>query len=150
MFDSDFLWFLYVENPGTALGFRFLPVWGLAIISLIAVIGMSWYLFRTKELPVLAGYLLSVIIGGAIGNMIDRMFRKTVIDFVSVNMPDRLMDRFPVFNVADSAVSVGVTIILFFSLFYPRLIHPPETATPAMEPEEEAKTPAKEGNDFLE
>lgn len=128
-----------MENPGTALGFRLIPVWGLAIISFIAAVGMSWYLFRTKQLPPVAGYLLSLIIGGAIGNMIDRTFRQTVIDFVSVDMPNLLMDRFPVFNVADSAVSVGVTIILFLSLFVPRFVHPPDPT-----PTEEGEIGAKE------
>jgi len=57
--------------------------------------------------------------GGAIGNTIDRLLYGYVIDFIDVDLPDWLMERWPVFNVADSAVSVGVTLLLIVMLFKP-------------------------------
>ena len=53
-----------------------------------------------------------MILGGAVGNFIDRMRPQMVVDFIDCDLPDFIMTRFPTFNVADSFVTVGVAIIL--------------------------------------
>jgi signal peptidase II len=53
-----------------------------------------------------------MILGGAVGNFIDRMRLKMVVDFIDCDLPDFIMTRFPTFNVADSFVTVGVAIII--------------------------------------
>lgn len=128
LFDGDLVWLLYVDNPGMAFGLRIIPTWVLAIISLAAAVTLAVYLFRHRELPSRMGVAMSMIVAGALGNMIDRFFRGSVIDFISVEWPDWLfgMQRFPVFNVADSAVSVGVTIVLLINLFTTELASPPD------------------------
>lgn len=117
LFDSDLVWLVLVHNPGSAFGIRLIPTPILAIISLIAAAALILYLFRYSQLPFSQGVPLGLILGGAVGNMIDRFRLGKVVDFVSVNLPDWWMDRWPVFNVADSAVSVGVVWMILVTLF---------------------------------
>ena len=53
-----------------------------------------------------------MILGGAVGNFIDRMRLQMVVDFIDCDLPDFIMTRFPTFNVADSFVTVGVAIVI--------------------------------------
>ncbi len=113
--DSDLIWLVFVQNPGTAFGMRFLPPTVLLIISVVASIGLASYLFRNSLLTIQIGVPLSMILGGAIGNMTDRVLNGRVVDFLSVDFPDFIMSRWPTFNVADSAISVGVVILFILS-----------------------------------
>ena len=53
-----------------------------------------------------------MILGGAVGNFIDRMRLSMVVDFIDCDFPDFIMTRFPTFNVADSFVTVGVAVVI--------------------------------------
>jgi signal peptidase II len=53
-----------------------------------------------------------MILGGAVGNFIDRMRMQMVVDFIDCDFPDFIMTRFPTFNVADSFVTVGVALVI--------------------------------------
>ena len=117
LFNNDLIRIQHVLNPGMAFGLRFFPRAILILASSLAGIGLAIYLLRTRYLPRWQALPLAIIIGGAIGNLIDRIFVGQVVDFVSVDFPDFIMSRFPTFNVADSAVSVGVTALILFSLF---------------------------------
>jgi signal peptidase II len=119
LFSGDLVWFLYVQNSGLAMGMRFLPPYALAAIAVIAVVVLGFYLYRHPLQPLFQGIPLALIMAGAAGNMIDRITIGQVTDFISVDMPDFLMDRFWVFNIADSAVSVGVVILLLASILHP-------------------------------
>ncbi len=66
---------------------------------------LVWVYFKSLDEPVLFRVSLSMMLGGAIGNIIDRVTQGFVTDFIAVG-------RFPVFNVADSAVTVGVGLML--------------------------------------
>jgi len=82
--------------------------WGLAIFAAVMVCAILFVLSRTAEKWTRLG--LALIIGGAIGNGIDRVLHGAVTDFVSVQ---ELFPFFPwIFNIADSAISVGVMFIL--------------------------------------
>ncbi|MBM3325636.1 MAG: signal peptidase II [Calditrichaeota bacterium] len=118
-FDNDFIWLILVYNSGSAFGMKLLPSIVLAVIAFIAAVGLGYYLWRKTDIPLLYGFPLALIMGGAIGNLIDRVRIGEVIDYFSVDMPNFIMNRFPVFNIADSAVSVGITIIMLLSLFRP-------------------------------
>ena len=109
----------YIHNDGLAFGIDTpLGRWH-GVFSLVASIIIIILLIRLKSEPTLHRLLLGVIMGGAIGNTIDRLLYGYVIDFIDVDLPDWLMERWPVFNVADSAVSVGVTLLLIVMLFKP-------------------------------
>lgn len=137
-FIGEFVQFTFVENPGMAFSIEF----GegkifLSIFSIIASILLALYITKIKEKP--KGYILSVVLifAGATGNMIDRVFYGLfydygpifygkVVDFILVDIPNveifgKYYDYFPVFNVADSCVSIGIVLLLFYNQHIPTL-----------------------------
>ncbi len=149
---GDVLRWTYVENPGMAFGLNFgMPVF-LSLFSVAASIFLV-YLIRKTEPQGMSGLriALALILGGAVGNLIDRVFYGAfynygplfygkVVDFIDVDLPDitifgNHLERFYVFNIADAAVSVGVVLLL---IFYPSK---PETALP---PAQQIPPPEKE------
>jgi signal peptidase II len=105
-----FLNIVNVRNTGAAFGmFRGLGSSFFIIISLMAVVLLSYMLI--KDLYNHAG--LSLILGGAVGNLIDRIYYGNVVDFIDIYVGTY---HWPAFNVADSALTVGIVIIIFSSL----------------------------------
>ena len=102
--------FTYVRNTGAAFSIFNEPDqrWIFMSISTVALIARSIYLWFNRKKGVLLCVALSFIIGGGIGNMIDRCLLKYVID-----MLDFRLINFAVFNVADSFVCVGVGLFAF-------------------------------------
>jgi signal peptidase II len=105
-----FLHLVFVTNKGAAFG-MFRNIGGSFFIaaSVIAIIFVVFLLIRGKEDRI----GLSLILGGAIGNLIDRILYGQVIDFIDLSIGKY---HWPAFNIADSALSVGVTIILLGNL----------------------------------
>ncbi len=104
--------FSYVENRGAAFGMLGDHRWIFMIISTVAIIGLIVFLFRfcPKNAFLKAG--LSLVIGGGIGNMIDRIALGYVVDFIDFYaFPDVWMW---VFNVADAFVCVGAGMIALY------------------------------------
>jgi signal peptidase II len=108
---ENFFHFTYVRNQGAAFGiladssFR-LPFF--ITVSVVAVIGILWYYIKLQPNQNLLRYALTLVLSGAIGNLIDRIRLGEVIDFLDV-----FWQRYhwPAFNVADSAITVGVTLL---------------------------------------
>ena len=84
---------------------------GLAVI--VSVVLVVW-LSRTPRSDWRTALPLALVIGGAIGNVIDRVRFGHVVDFVDVHYAG---SHFPAFNIADSAISVGAVILILFGLF---------------------------------
>ncbi len=109
--------FTYAENPGMAFGLLSDNRWVFMIISTLAIIALVVYMLKWRPKNKFASAAIALIIGGGIGNMIDRMFIKGVIpnsdtygkyivrDFIDVNCFGELWPW--IFNVADSCVCVG-------------------------------------------
>lgn len=103
--------FTYLENRGAAFGMLADHPWVHTGISLAAVIGISVYLAvncrhkRSQWLNAAAG----MMIGGGIGNLIDRLGQGYVVDFIETKFM-----KFAIFNVADSFVTVGAGILLVY------------------------------------
>jgi signal peptidase II len=116
-FKNDSIWIVLVMNPGFAFGMRFLPSVIIVIINIAAIAGISFYLYRHPDIKLFHGIPFALITGGAIGNLTDRLTLGAVVDFLSIDLPDWLMIRFPSFNVADSAVTTGVFLLLIGSFF---------------------------------
>lgn len=114
---GNFLRFTYIENPGIAFGLKVSSKGFFTFVSILASVAIVVYLFRSKEDKFLTRFPLALILGGAIGNLIDRILYGRVVDFVDVDFPDFLMERWPVFNVADVAVTIGMIILLSMILF---------------------------------
>lgn len=97
--------FEYVENTGAAFGILTSATGALAGISLLIAAGGVFMLWREHRRDPLATLAIGMVVGGALGNVIDRIFRGYVVDFVAVG-------GFPRFNLADSAITVGVLLLL--------------------------------------
>ncbi|KAJ53406.1 signal peptidase II [Clostridium tetanomorphum] len=109
---KDFFQFSYLENNGAAFGiFRDKSVF-LITITLVVVIGIIVYLFRYKPQSKLLRMSLAFVISGAIGNLIDRIQYKYVVDFISLHYKDAYY--FPIFNIADILVTLGTLLLALF------------------------------------
>ena len=108
----DVLHFSFVRNKGAAFGMLQNQRWLFMVVSTVAIAGLLIYLIRWKPKSIWVRLSIAMIIGGGIGNMIDRIFLGYVIDFIYFKLID-----FPVFNVADSFVTVGCGILVVY-LFY--------------------------------
>jgi signal peptidase II len=124
---GDFLRYTYIENPGMAFGIQIGNRTLFTIFSVAASIVIFAYLLKTRGDRKVVKWSLSLVLGGAIGNLIDRVFRGSVVDFIDVGIGEL---RWPVFNVADSAVTVGMIILLVVILFEK---HPEEETAPLKE-----------------
>ena len=101
--------FSYVENRGAAFGMLDDHRWVFMIISTVAIVGIIFYMWKFCKESKLLSLGLSLIVGGGIGNMIDRVLLGYVIDFIDFcAFPDLWMW---VFNVADACVCVGAGIV---------------------------------------
>jgi signal peptidase II len=129
---GDFFRITFTENPGMAFGFDPGSDFKLfiSIFSLVASVGLLVYLFTVRNKSLSLKIAIALILGGAVGNVIDRMFYGLIydyapmfygkvvdffdFDFFNFSIFGRSYDRWPIFNIADAAVSVGVLILLFF------------------------------------
>jgi signal peptidase II len=127
---GDFLRITFIENPGMAFGIDVGGKLFLTIFSIVASIGIFIYLFRIRQEALVIRLALALILGGAIGNLIDRVFYGVIfgegslfygkvvdfidVDFFNIDFLGYHINRFPVFNVADSSVSIGVVMLLLF------------------------------------
>ena len=96
----------YLENTGAAFGSLKNSRWVFLAVSTFAIIALVFYMFRFKPKNRVLSAGLAFIIGGGIGNMIDRLAKGYVVDFV-----DFRLINFAVFNVADSFVCVGAALV---------------------------------------
>lgn len=100
-----FLNFTYTKNLGAAFGLGN-PVMVL-IVNILLVVGIIIFIIKYKDK--ITSYIpITMLLAGAIGNLIDRIFRGYVIDFIDINL-----FNFPVFNIADICVVLGVIILIF-------------------------------------
>ncbi|HAP35167.1 MAG TPA: signal peptidase II [Bacteroidetes bacterium] len=128
---GDFLRITFIENPGMAFGIEVVD--GkifLTMFSIAASIGILFYLYLMRSEKLLFRLSLALILGGAIGNLIDRvfygviygessLFHGKVVDFIdadffNIDFLGFQLSRFWVFNIADASVSIGVLLMLFF------------------------------------
>jgi signal peptidase II len=109
---ENFFHITYIRNRGAAFGIlsdNALRLPFFMAVSLIAILGILWYLRQLRAEQTLSLLALSLILSGAIGNLIDRIRLGEVIDFIDVHWYDH---HWPAFNVADSAICVGVGLLL--------------------------------------
>ncbi|OGQ80092.1 MAG: signal peptidase II [Deltaproteobacteria bacterium RIFOXYA12_FULL_58_15] len=112
---DNFWHFRYVENPGAAWGFlsgaaSWFRTPFFLIVSLAAMAFIIVYYRRTTPEQRYLRLALALVLGGAIGNFLDRVRLSYVIDFIDWHWYDKA--TWPTFNVADSAITVGVTIMV--------------------------------------
>lgn len=127
---GDFIRLTYIENPGMAFGIDFGGKMFLTLFSIAASIGIFLYLLRIRNESFIVRLSLAMILGGAVGNLIDRIFYGVIfgtaplfyghvvdfvdVDFFNLSFLGYSITRWPVFNIADASVSVGVILLLLF------------------------------------
>ncbi len=113
---KDFLSFHYTENAGAAFGILQQKRTLFIIITTIFLIVITFYIIKYyNELSLISKIGAAILLGGSIGNFIDRIRFGYVVDFISVKLT-RTYD-FPVFNIADMAIVLGTLVIVFVVLF---------------------------------
>ena len=169
---GDWLKLTFTENPGMAFGISFGPAGMVTAFSIVATLLIIIYLYRVRKGYTMYRASLALILGGAIGNIIDRMFygmlfgygnffQGRVVDFIHVNLwsgyvPDAVpliggtyMALFPIWNVADMAIVVGVVGILVFQKKFHKILAEAAEAeaaeAKAAEVERATATPEPEG-----
>ena len=132
---GEFFKITFIENPGMAFGFNpgsDFKLW-VSLFSLVASIGLLVYLYLAREKSLSLRIAIAMILGGAIGNLIDRMFYGIIydyapmfygkvvdffdFDFFNFSILGRDYDRWPIFNIADASVTIGVLILIIFATY---------------------------------
>jgi signal peptidase II len=114
----EFFHLTYVTNDGMAFGINF--PFGIYVFSAISIIFtgfLFWYLWSIKDDEIVVRTGVALILAGAIGNLIDRIFLGEVVDFLDFMIGDF---HWYVFNLADSCVTVGLVFVLYDSLILNR------------------------------
>ncbi len=127
---GDFFKLTFIENPGMAFGIDVGGKLFLTVFSVAASAGILYYLYKIRQEALIIRFSLALILGGAIGNLIDRAFYGLIfgdgplfygkvvdffdLDFFNINFAGFHITRWPIFNVADAAVSIGVVMLLVF------------------------------------
>ena len=121
---GEWIRFQLVFNKGAAFSSRpqdlmpFLPPWlFFLLISIVATIVLLWFYRSIDKRDWMSRLGVVMILGGAVGNFIDRMRLSMVVDFIDCDLPGFIMTPFPTFNVADSFVTVGVAIVVLSPVF---------------------------------
>ena len=140
---GDYLRLTYTRNSGVAFGIGRGTGFPYYLFSLIAIVAIVWMFMRgrTGHDPV-RRTALTLILSGAVGNLVDRVASGEVVDFIEVGIPQW---HWPIFNVADSAVTVGV---LLFALAWSRRSEPaaaPGAGTPGAAGGDEPARPEGSG-----
>ena len=108
--NKDFLLFKldFVKNYGAAFNIFSGSRVFLSLISILFSILLIYLIFRKNTLNLFDLYSYSFILGGTIGNGIDRIYKGFVVDFINLNIIN-----FPVFNIADISINIGFIILLY-------------------------------------
>ena len=127
---GDFFRLTYIENPGMAFGIDVGGKLFFSLFSVAASIAILVYLYNARNESLGFRISLAMILGGAVGNLIDRVFYGVIfneaplfygkvvdffdVDFFNIDILGYHLSRWPVFNIADASVTIGVILLLFF------------------------------------
>jgi signal peptidase II len=128
---KDFFRLTLVENPGSAFGMRLAHPTFILIVNLLASVALAIILIRLCHRKSPVRFPIALLLTGAFGNSIDRIFFGRVTDFLDFDFPDFIMERWPVFNVADSCVTIGMILLVLFSFLPSRSSSHEITDSPA-------------------
>src|SRR5699024_1776530 len=105
------------RNKGAAWGILENQMIFFYIITLVVVIGIIYYMQKYAKENALLAMSLGLLLGGALGNFIDRLFRNEVVDFLDFKI---INYNYPIFNIADSALFIGVVILIIYVIIVER------------------------------
>jgi signal peptidase II len=122
---------VHVENTAGVMGIGIIPMWVLSILSIGAVVLIAYWLWKMLPSKDWWALILPWVLGGALGNLIDRIMYRSVTDMFDVDIPDVNLPAFDwwiihfdgfyltrwwVFNVADSYIFLSMILLIFLSL----------------------------------
>ena len=116
---TGFFNLVHVRNRGMAFGLMNRPVFDagfylLTVATVVAIVLLLVWFFKLKNEDARIAFGLSFILGGAVGNLIDRLRFREVIDFLDFYLGSL---HWPAFNIADSAITIGILIFIYHILF---------------------------------
>ncbi len=133
---DSFLYLTFVENPGIAFGIEFSNILRITIVlfNIIIICGLILFLLKKRKLKFSVWLSFALILGGAAGNMIDRIFYGVifnyapillgrVVDYIRIktftfSFFGRNYDSLPTFNIADLAISCGMILLIISTNFF--------------------------------
>ena len=125
IFNNGFIWIYHVRNKAIAFSLgdslpEAIKPFVFIIVPLLVLGFLLWYYFKSSEFSKIQRWAAAGIIGGGLGNIIDRIFREDgVVDFISIRIFGLFgFERWPTFNIADSSVVISC-ILLFITMFIP-------------------------------
>lgn len=112
--EEGFLRITYVTNTGGVFGILANQAFLITVVAIVSIAAILIYVSRSpfKRMP--ATVALGVLLGGTVGNLVDRLTQGAVTDFIDIGVGHY---RWPMFNVADSAIVVSVIVLICFLLF---------------------------------
>ncbi|MEA2095560.1 MAG: signal peptidase II [Candidatus Cloacimonadota bacterium] len=113
------IWLTSIQNTGAAFSFSFgNPLINRILFIIISFIAVTFIIYLSiKSKNRLEIFSFALILGGALGNLVDRIFIGSVTDFIWCDFPDIIMTRWPVFNVADSSIVIAIILMIASILF---------------------------------
>jgi signal peptidase II len=122
---TGFFNLVHVRNRGMAFGLMNRPDFDagfylLTVATVVAIVLLLVWFFKLKNEDARIAFGLSFILGGAVGNLIDRVRFREVIDFLDFHLGQY---HWPSFNVADSAITVGTFWVAIILIFYQKKVH---------------------------
>ncbi len=116
---SGFFNLTYIKNRGAIFGFfsshQSFYIYALLTLASLAALGLVvYYFYKTPSSERFLKISLSLILAGALGNLTDRLFRGSVVDFLDFYVKDW---HWPFFNVADACITMGAFLLLYFFFF---------------------------------
>ena len=109
---DKFLYLTYVRNTGAAWSILANNTYIISLISLVIIIGLIWYIYNNKINSKCEKVGYALVLGGAIGNLVNRIIYGYVIDFIDVKIFNY---DYPIFNLADIFIVVGVILLVIYN-----------------------------------
>ncbi len=125
---SQWAQFLHIQNTGAAFGMFQAGGLIFTVVAIVVAVAIVYYSFRIQGDAWALRLILGLQLGGALGNLIDRLFFGTVTDFISL----LAIWNAPIFNIADASITIGVVLMLLTMLLSPAERHDPQI--PGTEP----------------
>lgn len=110
----DFFYLTSHRNRGAAFGILQDKIWLFILITVVVVAFIIYYLWKLKNESAGMSIAFALILGGAIGNLVDRILKGEVVDFLHFQFGSY---QFPIFNIADSSIVIGVALLLILTFF---------------------------------
>ena len=104
------------RNTGAAFSILQNKQWFLIPLSILVIVFIIYYIYKERKNK-LFSFSLALVLGGAVGNLIDRIITGSVVDFIDVRIIN-----FAIFNIADSAITIGVTLLIIDIIFFQKKI----------------------------